>query len=175
MPLTVIREETRRLVESKWLEVGSDEEIIDFIARVKWDLEQTNPVIAQVLDNFLRNRQGWEFQTEVLIYACSICLMLKLEGALIEVSYEAAAPVQTEFLRDPTTYGQTQIDRLSKENPEIINIARPLISRFQATGDIRSSSMILGCGLLLYKIIEGQKESNELANALESFGSDTQE
>ena len=48
-----------------------------------------------------------------------------------------------------------------------------LIEEFEEINEHRSSSRILAFGLLLYKIIESQKEANELAESLESFGSDT--
>lgn len=171
MPLPVVSEEIRRSVESEWLEVNNNYAVLDFIAKVKWELEQTNPVVAQFFDNILRKPPSGEIRIEKLVYFCSVCKMLELAGAMVKVSYETSAPVQTEFLRDPTAYGQELIERLEKENPEIINIVRPLINRFQVAGDIISSSKILTSGLLLYKIIESQKEANDLTDSLESFGS----
>ena len=99
--------------------------------------------------------------------------MLELAGAMVVVSDETVAPVRTEFLRDHNVYGQAIIDKLMVENPEVLNIGKSLISEYEDSGDNRSVSSILLFGLLLYKIIESQKEANELADALDSFGSET--
>ena len=175
MPLTVVSEDIRRAVEDEWREIPDEHGVIAYAARMTERLRQVSPVVAQFFDTLLENRAGkdWDLHPLRVVYACRVYRMLELAGAMVVVSYETAAPVQTEFLRDHNAYGQAIIDKLMAENPEVLNAGRPLIEEFEEAGDTRSPSLILTFGLLLYKIIESQKEANELAESLESFGSES--
>ncbi|MCH7541897.1 hypothetical protein IH981_03960, partial [Patescibacteria group bacterium] len=84
MPLPVVSEEIRRSVESEWLEVDNNYSVLDFIDKVKWDLEQKNPVLAQFFDSILRKPPNGEIRIEKLVYFCSVCKMLELTGAMVK-------------------------------------------------------------------------------------------
>ena len=174
MPLKFVSEDIRLAVEAEWREIPDEEAVTNYAVGLTEILRQVNPVVAQFFDNLLANLANvpWHLHVLKVVYACRVYRMLDLAGALVVVTYETAVPVQTEFLRDFNAYGQAIIDKLTAENPEILNIGRPLIEEFEESKEHRSSSRILIFGLLLYKIIESQKEANELADSLKSFGCD---
>jgi len=175
MPLTVVSAEIRRIVEDEWRQIPDEQSVIAYALRLAQKLRQTNPAIARHFENLLSNlaNEDWSLHVLRVVYACRVYRMLELAGPVVVVSHETAAPIITEFLRDHNTYGQAIIDKLEVENPEILNTGRPLIEGFQERGDTRSASLVLTFGLLLYKTIESQKEANELAVSLDSFGSDS--
>lgn len=129
-------------------------------------LKTHNPEIARYL-NLVRERNlGNEALRAGVVYACSVYRMLEVEsgGRLPIVSPEIRPSSISEYMRRELRgfYLQT----IAKADENLLRAALPLLAEYVAAGDIDSAAFVVQPGLMVFKMLESQIESNRLSESL---------
>ena len=158
--------QTWREVSREW---NSEENAADFVGDLVQRLEVENPEIAQFLGRiFERFRNKTQPLKAMLVYACSVYLMLEVEtkGHLPIVSVDIGAPLQEEFLRDPKGFYVRAALDIEQKNPNVMESVLLFTIWYQMDGDDEAAAWIPFVGVVLYKMLESQIESNRLSKSL---------
>ena len=147
----------------------NEEEAAGFVANLVQRLEVEHPEIAQFLLRAFTRFEGKAYPRKaMLIYACSVYRMLEVEtkGQLPIVSVDIGAPLQEEFMRDPKGFYVKTVLDIERKNPNVMEAILPFIIPYQMAGDDEAAAWVPFVGVVLYKMLESQIESNRLSKSL---------
>lgn len=150
-------------------EWNSEEKSTTFIANLIKRLEVENPEIAKFFGRIFERFKDKAYPLKAMfVYACSVYRMLEVEtqGQLPLVSADIGGPLQTEFLRDPKGFYLKAALDIEQKNPNVLESVLLLTIWYQLADDDESASWIPFFGVMLYKMLEGQLESDELLRTL---------
>jgi hypothetical protein len=169
-PPSVLPKVSMQTWQSVLREWNSEEKGAEFVVALIQRLETENPEIAKFLHRVFETFKDRVYPLKaMMVYACSVYRMLEVEtqGQLPIVSADIGAPLQEQFLRDPKGfYVRAAID-IEQKNPNVMESVFLLTMWYQLAGDDKSASWVPFFGVVLYKMIESQIESDRL---LESLG-----
>lgn len=142
----------------------------DFVESVMERLEVKNPEIAEYLKQvYLRNRGSRNIPlSAMLVYACNVYRIYEVEtqGQLPVVSAEIRSAAIREDIRRDIRGFYLRIIKTIDEN--VLASALPLLTEHALSGDIDSTVLVMQPGLVVYKMLENQMESDELSKQLGS-------
>ena len=177
MPLPRISKETRRLVIEELNSYSGEPEYCGEMLR-KLGVEEDgsgggqNPVIADFLYRIFEFYKGDpKLTTWMVTFGFLVYRMVEVtigEKGMPKIGEHVGAPLQKEFFDNIRTYGQSLARRLQTENPEVLLTCVDITWTLFTSDDRkerRIAAMTLESGLMVYRFIESQYESDEMTKS----------